>query len=116
MAVSIKFCICEALTEPLKRQVYQAPVIKLLLASTIVSGFGGCIWDGSPGGAVSGWSFLQSLSTLCLCNSFHGYFTNTKSYRRLISNIYKELKKLNSKKPNNSIKKYGTELKKRILN
>jgi hypothetical protein len=26
-----------------------------------VSGFGGRIWDGSPGGAVSGWSFLLSL-------------------------------------------------------
>ena len=23
-------------------------------------GFGGCLWDGSPGGAVSGWSFLPS--------------------------------------------------------
>ena len=26
-----------------------------------MSGFGGCIWDGSLGGAVSGWPFLQSL-------------------------------------------------------
>jgi hypothetical protein len=26
-----------------------------------VSGFGDCIWDGSSGGAVYGWSFLQSL-------------------------------------------------------
>jgi hypothetical protein len=26
-----------------------------------VSGFGDCIWDGSPGGAVSGWPFLPSL-------------------------------------------------------
>ena len=47
--------------EPLSRQLYQSPVSKLLLASAIVSGFGGCLWDGSPGGAVSGWSFLQSL-------------------------------------------------------
>ena len=61
MAVSIHFCICQALAEPLRRQLYQAPVSKLLLASAIVSGFGGCLWDGSPGGAVSGWSFLQSL-------------------------------------------------------
>jgi hypothetical protein len=45
----------------LRRQLYQAPVSKLLLASTKVSGFGDCIWDGFPGGAVSGWSFLQSL-------------------------------------------------------
>jgi hypothetical protein len=61
MVVSIHFCIYQALQEPLRRQLYQAFVSKLLLASTIGSGFGGCLWDGSPGGAVSGWSFLQSL-------------------------------------------------------
>ena len=37
-----------------RRQLYQAPVNRLLLASAIVSGFGGCLWDGSPSGAVSG--------------------------------------------------------------
>ena len=31
------------------------------------------IWDGSLGGAVSGWSFHLS-SELSLCNSFHWYF------------------------------------------
>ena len=61
MAVSIYFCICQALAEPPRRELYQVPVSKHLLASTIVFGFGDCIWDGSPGGAVSGWSFLQSL-------------------------------------------------------
>ena len=37
--------------------------IRLLSASayTIVFGFGDCMWDGYPGGTVSGWSFLQSL-------------------------------------------------------
>jgi hypothetical protein len=49
MAVSIHFCICQAVAEPLRRQLYQAPVSKLLLAFTIVSGFGGCLWDESPG-------------------------------------------------------------------
>ena len=53
MTVSIHFCICQALTEPLKRPLYQAPVSKVLLTSAIVSGFGGCLWNGSPGGAVS---------------------------------------------------------------
>jgi hypothetical protein len=61
MIVSIHFCICQALVEALRRQLYQAPLSRLLLASTIVSGFGGCLWDGSLSGAVFGWSFLQSL-------------------------------------------------------
>jgi hypothetical protein len=53
--------ICQALAEPLRKQLYQAFVSKHLLACILVSGFGGCIRDGSPGGAVSVWSFLQSL-------------------------------------------------------
>ena len=62
LAASINLCICQVLAEPLRRQLYQAPVSKHFLASTIVSGFGDCIWNGSPGeGAVSGWPFLQSL-------------------------------------------------------
>jgi hypothetical protein len=30
-----------------EKAIYQVPVSKLLLASTIVSGFGGCLWDPS---------------------------------------------------------------------
>jgi hypothetical protein len=37
MAVGIHFCICQALAKPLRRQLYQAPVSNLLLASKIVS-------------------------------------------------------------------------------
>ena len=37
-------------------------------------------------------------------------FTNPTSDRGLIYNIYKELKKLDSRKPNNPINKWGTEL------
>jgi hypothetical protein len=37
-------------------------------------------------------------------------FINPKSDRGLIYNIYKELKKLDSRKSNNPIKKWGTEL------
>jgi hypothetical protein len=44
-------------------QLYWASVSIHFLASTIESVFGDCIWDGSPGGAVSGWPFLQSLHT-----------------------------------------------------
>jgi hypothetical protein len=39
-------------------------------------------------------------------------FTNTKSDKGLISNIYKELKKLDSRNSNNPIKQWGTELNK----
>jgi prolipoprotein diacylglyceryltransferase len=46
MAVSFHLGICQALSGPLRRQLYQAPVSKLLLASTVVSGFGGCLWCG----------------------------------------------------------------------
>jgi hypothetical protein len=61
ITMSIHFCIRQAVAQPLRRQLYQAPVRKLLLASAIVSGLGGCLWDGSPGVAVSEWSCLQSL-------------------------------------------------------
>ena len=32
-----------------------------LVGICLVSGFGGCLWDRSPSGAVSGWSFFQVL-------------------------------------------------------
>ena len=59
-AKSIHLCICQALAEPLRGQLYQAPFSKHL-SSTIVSGFGDCKWDGSPSESVPRWSFLQSL-------------------------------------------------------
>jgi hypothetical protein len=46
---------------------------------------------------------------LKVCTVFQ--FTRN-NYRGLISNIYKELKKLGSRKSNNLIKKWGTELNK----
>jgi hypothetical protein len=61
MAVSIHFCICQALASPLKRQLYQTPVSKHLLECTIVSGFGNHIWDGFPGRTVTGWPFVSFL-------------------------------------------------------
>jgi hypothetical protein len=45
LAVSICLCICQALAKPLRRQLYQAPVSKHFLASSIVSGFG-CLYIG----------------------------------------------------------------------
>jgi hypothetical protein len=65
LAESIHLCICQALAEPLKRQLYQAPVIKHLLTFTIVSGFGDCIWDGSLVG--------QSLDGLSFSLKAHGH-------------------------------------------
>jgi hypothetical protein len=50
------------LWQSLRRHPYQAPVSKHFLASEM-SGFGGCIWDRSPGGAVS---LLHSLSPVFL--------------------------------------------------
>jgi hypothetical protein len=61
MIVSIHFCICQALAKAFRKQLYQNPVSRHVLASAIVSGHGGCLWDSSPSGAVSVWSFLQTL-------------------------------------------------------
>jgi hypothetical protein len=61
LAASICLCICKALAGPLRRKLYQASFSKHFLASKIMSEFGDCIWDESPGGKVSGWFFLQSL-------------------------------------------------------
>jgi hypothetical protein len=52
--VNIHFCIYQTLAEPLRRQLYKALDRKLLMTSAIVSGFDGCLWDGSTGAAVSG--------------------------------------------------------------
>jgi hypothetical protein len=74
MAVSIHFSIFQTLAEPLRRQLYQAPVCKLLLRLTTVSGVGGCIQNGSPVGLFLVGPFFSLCFTLCLCNSFHRYF------------------------------------------
>ena len=54
VAASIHFCTDQVLAEPLRRQLYKAPVSKQFLASAIVPGFSVYIWDGFPGWAVSG--------------------------------------------------------------
>jgi hypothetical protein len=76
LALSFLLCICKALAEPLRRQPYQGSISKHFLASTIVSRFGDYIWDRSSSGAVSEWSFLQSLLHTCLCISSCEYFVH----------------------------------------
>jgi hypothetical protein len=56
-------CIGRDLAEPLRRQLYQAPVSKHFLASAIVSGFGVCMWDGFPL-VGSLWMAFPSVSVL----------------------------------------------------
>jgi hypothetical protein len=56
-------------------------------ASTIVSGFDDSIWDGSPGGAVSGWPFLQSLLHTLYLYSSHGYFVPPSKKDRSIHTL-----------------------------
>jgi hypothetical protein len=66
MAVSVHFCLCQALTELLIRHLYQAPVSKLCLV--VVYGM-----DPQVGQSLDGPSFSLCF-TLCLCNSFHRHF------------------------------------------
>jgi hypothetical protein len=73
ITVRIHFCIFQALAETLRRQLYQTQVRKILLASAIVSGFGGYGMHPQVGQSLDGLSF-SLCSKLCLCNSFHWYF------------------------------------------
>ena len=61
LPANICLCICKALAGPLRRQPYHAPFSMHFLESTIVFGFGNCIWGVSSGGIVSVWPFLQTL-------------------------------------------------------
>ena len=70
LAASILLCICQALAEPLRRQLYQAPVSKYFLASTIVSI---CGMDPQVGQSLYG-LFFSLCSTLCLHISSLEYF------------------------------------------
>jgi hypothetical protein len=86
MAVSIHFCMCQAPAKPLRTQLYQAPVSNLLLASKIVSGFGGCGMDTQVGQSLDGCSFSLCF-TLCLCNSLHAYFVPPPMKDQSIHNL-----------------------------
>jgi len=55
--------------EPLRRHPYQVLVSKHFMASALVTGFDGCIWDGSPEGADSEWYCFSLCSSHFLCIS-----------------------------------------------
>jgi len=50
LPASFYFCVCRAMAESLRRHPYLVPVSKHHLASAIVTGFGGCISNGSQVG------------------------------------------------------------------
>ena len=65
---------------------------------------------------IDKWDLIK-LQSFCKSNEQNGnqqigkrFFTNPIFNRGLISNIYKELKKLDSREPNNPMKKWGREL------
>ena len=66
LAETTHLSICQVLTDSLRRELYQAPVSKHFVASTIASGYGDCILDGSPGGdglSFSLWSMNFFITT-----------------------------------------------------
>ena len=68
VSVMTGICIGQDLAEPLRRQLYQAPVNKNFSASAIVSGCHICMWDGFPSEGQSLDSLSFSLcSSLCPC-------------------------------------------------
>ena len=87
LADSIHLCICQTLVESLRRQLYQASVSKHLLASTIMSGFGDCIWDESQVGQSLDGHLFSLCSTVCLCNFYHGYFVPPSKKDRSIHTL-----------------------------
>ena len=78
--------------------------------------YGHLIFD--KGAKTIQWKKRQHFQQMVLAKLIHSYllvqriFTNPKSDRRIITNIYKELKKVDSRNSNNPIKKWGSELNK----
>jgi hypothetical protein len=70
--VSIHFWICQALAQPLRIQLYQAPVSKLLFHNSIWVWWLLMGWIPRLG---SIWMVITTFSSPnCLSNFFHGYF------------------------------------------
>jgi hypothetical protein len=71
VAVNIHLCICEALAEPLRRQLYQQALVGIRNSVWVWWLYMG--WIPQVGQSLDGHSF-SLCSTCCLCNSFHGCF------------------------------------------
>jgi hypothetical protein len=70
LAASIHLCICQALAQSLRIQIYQAPFSKNFLVSTVVSGFGDCRWMGWIPRRGSLWMAFPSVSALHFVSIF----------------------------------------------
>jgi hypothetical protein len=70
MIVSIHFCICQALAKALRRQLLSG-FCQQALVSICHSGFGGCLWYGSPSGALSVYMIVTSNSALNFVSVTH---------------------------------------------
>ena len=88
LVANIYFCICKALSGPLRRQPYQAPFSMHFLESTRVSGFLNCIRDESPGGESQGDLSFSLCSTLylhiCSCEYFVFLLRKNRSPHTLV--------------------------------
>jgi hypothetical protein len=69
------------------------------LAATIVSGIGDCVWDESPGRAVSGWPFLQS---------FPPHFVSVFAPMSILLPLSEAAKNPDALQQRNGYRKYGT--------
>jgi hypothetical protein len=75
LAASMHLCICQALPEPLRRQLIRLLLSMYLLASTVVFGFGDNIWDGSPvGDFLVRWGHWRLQTFYCLLHLPPGSF------------------------------------------
>jgi hypothetical protein len=68
VGASIHICVCQALTEPLRRHPYQAPISKHFLVLAVESCLSGCIWECRWGRF---WMAFPSVSALNFVSVFH---------------------------------------------
>jgi hypothetical protein len=85
LVASIHLCICQALAEILRRQLYQAPFSKNFLASIIVSEFSDCICGGFQCGL---WMAFSSVSAPLCISSLEYVVTPSKKVRSIYTLVF----------------------------